>query len=106
MEGDRVVGTIALNQIVRGPLQKAAVGYWVDRERTGQGLAKAALAVVVDLAATVLRLHRLEASALPHNAGSRAVLAASGFEQYGTAPGYLRIAGEWREHVLYQRLLD
>ena len=58
MEGDRVVGTISLNQIVRGPLQKAAVGYWVDRERTGQGLAKAALAVVVDLAATRLRLHR------------------------------------------------
>ena len=77
--GDRVVGTISLNQIARGPLQKAAVGYWVDREQVGRGLAKAALAAVVEVAATRLRLHRLEASALPHNAASRAVLTASGF---------------------------
>ncbi|MET4063951.1 ribosomal-protein-alanine N-acetyltransferase [Frigoribacterium sp. PvP120] len=104
-DGDRVVGGISLNHIVRGPVQAASVGYWVDRERTGRGLARAAVAVVADLAATRLRLHRLEASALPHNVPSRRVLEASGFTLIGTAPSYLRIAGRWQDHVLYQRVL-
>jgi len=102
---DRVVGGISLNHIVRGPVQSASVGYWVDRERTGRGLARSALAVVADLATTRLRLHRLEASALPHNAASRRVLESSGFALIGLAPSYLRIAGRWQDHVLYQRVL-
>ncbi|ROS58974.1 [SSU ribosomal protein S5P]-alanine acetyltransferase [Frigoribacterium sp. PhB160] len=106
VEEGEVVGGISLNQLVRGPMQKASVGYWVDRERTGRGLATAALTAVVEVAATRLRLHRLEASALPHNAASRRVLLAAGFSELGSAPSYLRIAGTWQDHVLYHRVLD
>jgi ribosomal-protein-alanine N-acetyltransferase len=33
------------------------------------------------------------------------VLARVGFERIGFAPGYLKIAGQWQDHVLFQRLL-
>ena len=105
IEGDEVVGGISLNQIVRGPAQRATVGYWLDREHVGRGLATAAVGAVVDFATVTQRLHRLEAGALPRNAASRAVLTRSGFVEYGYAASYLRIAGVWEDHVLYHRLL-
>lgn len=52
-----------------------------------------------------LRLHRLEASTLLHNIGSQRVLEKAGFERIGMAPKYLRIAGEWQDHALFQIIL-
>jgi ribosomal-protein-alanine N-acetyltransferase len=34
------------------------------------------------------------------------VLEKSGFEAIGIARGYLHIGGEWRDHMLFQRLDD
>jgi len=51
-----------------------------------------------------LDLHRLEAGTLVHNTASQRVLEKNGFVQYGSAPGYLRIAGRWQDHLLFQRL--
>jgi ribosomal-protein-alanine N-acetyltransferase len=34
------------------------------------------------------------------------VLRRTGFTLIGRAPGYLLIAGEWRDHLLFQRLAD
>ncbi|WP_198588493.1 GNAT family N-acetyltransferase [Geodermatophilus chilensis] len=50
-------------------------------------------------------LHRLQAGTLLHNAASQRVLRRSGFTPIGVAPRYLRIAGEWQDHLLFQ-LLD
>jgi len=47
----------------------------------------------------------VEAGTLPHNLASQGVLLSAGFEQIGTAPRYLFIAGRWQDHHLYQRLL-
>src|SRR2546430_7968621 len=55
---------IALNDVLRGPLQMGTVGYWVDRRRNGRGLATAALADVVEFAFGEAGLHRLEAGTL------------------------------------------
>ena len=52
-----------------------------------------------------LRLHRLEASCLPHNQPSIRLLEGVGFYREGFARAYLRIDGAWRDHVLYA-LLD
>jgi ribosomal-protein-alanine N-acetyltransferase len=50
-------------------------------------------------------LHRVEAATLVDNAASQAVLRHHGFALIGRAPQYLRIAGEWRDHLLFQRIL-
>jgi ribosomal-protein-alanine N-acetyltransferase len=99
-----VVGRLNLNNIIRGVLQSANVGYWVDRELTGRGLATAAVGHAVDRARQ-LRLHRLEAGTLVDNVASQKVLLRCGFEEFGLAPEYLFIAGRWQDHRLYQRIL-
>lgn len=102
---DRVVGGFNLNAIVLGPLRSAVLGYWVDVELAGRGLATAAVRTICDLARSELRLHRIEAGTVLHNAASQRVLAKCGFEEYGVAPRYLHIDGEWRDHRLFQRIL-
>ncbi|MGY0024371.1 GNAT family N-acetyltransferase [Streptomyces sp. cg35] len=104
-DGDRVVGRIALAEIVLGPLCAARLGYWVDAEYTGRGLVTAAVEEVCRTARDELGLHRIEAGTLTDNTASQRVLAKSGFERYGLAPKLLYIAGEWRDHILFQRLL-
>jgi [ribosomal protein S5]-alanine N-acetyltransferase len=99
-----LIGRINLNNIIRGAFRSAIVGYWVDREHTGRGVAGAALAEVAGIAFTELGLHRLEAGTLRHNLASQKVLQRNGFIQFGLAPRYLRIAGEWQDHLLFQRL--
>ncbi|MGT2426410.1 GNAT family N-acetyltransferase [Amnibacterium kyonggiense] len=103
-DGGLLAGVIRLNGITRGAFESCSVGYWVDRERNGRGLASAAVAAVLDLAFRDLGLHRVQAETLRHNARSQRVLEKNGFERIGTAPGYLRIAGEWQDHDLFQRL--
>jgi [ribosomal protein S5]-alanine N-acetyltransferase len=101
-----VVGRINLNNIVRGPFQSASMGYWLDREAVGRGLATTAVGELVTLAFNVFGLHRVEAGTLPHNLASRGVLARNGFEQFGYAQRYLAIAGVWADHILFQRVAD
>ena len=102
-EGE-VVGTIALNEIIRGPLQSASVGYWVDEAHRGRGLATAALSEILAAAFGELGLHRVQAGTLIDNERSQRVLARCGFVRYGLAPSYLLIDGAWRDHVLFQVL--
>ena len=101
---DQVVGRVMLANIVRGVLQSGTVGYWIDHEHLGRGLAKAGVGHVV-VQATKIGLHRLEAGTMLHNIASQAVLRASGFQQYGVAERFLYLRGEWRDHVLFQRIL-
>ncbi|MGQ4489595.1 GNAT family N-acetyltransferase [Streptomyces sp. SAS_281] len=102
---DRVVGGFNLNSIVLGPFRSATLGYWVDVEYAGRGLATAAVRRICELARDGLRLHRIEAGTVLHNTASQRVLAKSGFEEFGVAPRYLHIDGEWRDHRLFQRIL-
>jgi ribosomal-protein-alanine N-acetyltransferase len=99
-------GFVGISNIVRGPLQSAILSYWVDQGRNGRGLASAAVAEVVTYAFGELDLHRLEAGTLVDNIASQRVLEKNGFERVGLARRYLLIGGEWRDHVLFQRVAD
>jgi [ribosomal protein S5]-alanine N-acetyltransferase len=102
----RIGGRITLNNLVRGAFQSCTVGYWVARELNGKGVATAAVGHAVRHAFGALGLHRVEAGTLVHNTGSQRVLERNGFTRYGLAPRYLRIAGSWQDHVLFQTLND
>jgi ribosomal-protein-alanine N-acetyltransferase len=103
-ESGEVVGRITLNEIVRGPFQSCRVGYWVSAERNGRGLATGAVGDIVRIAFEDLGLHRVEAGTLLHNVRSQRVLERNGFVRFGVAPSYLKIAGSWQDHVLFQRV--
>ncbi|MEU8222412.1 GNAT family protein [Kribbella sp. NPDC048915] len=105
-EGDRVIGTMTLSNIVLGPWRNGDIGYWVDVAETGRGLATAGLTAVCRLADEVLLLHRIAASTGAGNTRSQQVLEKCGFEQYGFAPRYLHIDGHWQDSKLYHRILN
>jgi ribosomal-protein-alanine N-acetyltransferase len=100
----RIVGRINLNDIVRGPFLNCHLGYWVSQDVNGRGVATGAVREMIRIAFEQEGLHRIQAGAMPWNAASRRVLERSGFTRIGMAPRYLRIAGVWEDHVLYQLL--
>jgi ribosomal-protein-alanine N-acetyltransferase len=100
-EDGRIVGGIALTNVQRGVTQSASVGYWLGRSETGQGFMTEALGVLVSVSFRDLHLHRIEAATQPHNTASIRVLERNGFVREGYARGYLKINGEWRDHLLY-----
>jgi ribosomal-protein-alanine N-acetyltransferase len=106
LESDgRIVGRANLTGVVRGALQGASLGYWIDARLQGRGAMSATVAEALRLARDELALHRVEASTLPENLASQAVLRRNGFEKIGEAPRYLKIAGRWQDHYLFQRIL-
>jgi ribosomal-protein-alanine N-acetyltransferase len=104
LDGGEIAGLISLSDVLRGALQLANLGYWVDRGRNGRGLASQAVAEVVAFAFGEAGLHRVEAGTLPDNVASQRVLEKNGFERFGLARKLLLIGGEWRDHVLYERI--
>lgn len=58
------------------------------------------------LAFKELDLHRVQTETLVNNVASQKVLSKTGFTQWGRAPKYLRIAGQWQDHLMFQRTND
>lgn len=104
--GRTLVGAVTLSNIRRGVAETGTLGYWIGRPFAGRGHATAAVRAVTAHALTALRLHRLEASCLPFNAASRRVLEKSGFRLEGEARAYLKINGEWADHLLFGLLSE
>lgn len=101
----RVVGQITLSGILRGPFEKAFVGYWLASDVAGKGHATAALRHVVDVAQNELALHRLEAHTQLENVASQQVLRRNGFSAWGVAHGHFLAQGEWRDEMFWERPL-
>ncbi|KFF60884.1 acetyltransferase [Cryobacterium sp. MLB-32] len=100
-----IVGRVTLSGITHGAFESASLGYWIDADVTGLGLMSAAVTRIVEIARAGVGLHRLQAGTLLHNYASQRVLQKAGFDYFGTAPRYLRIAGEWQDHKLFQKIL-
>ena len=101
-----VCGRITVTSIERGAFQSGRIGYWVSEHAGGRGLGRAAVAEIVRLAFDQLGLHRIEAATLLNNLRSQRVLLGNGFVRFGTAPAYVRIAGRWQDHALFQITAD
>ena len=100
-EDDRIVGRIAMSNVARGAWQNATLGYYVDGRRNGRGIGTEAVGLVIRFAFAHVGLHRLQAGVLPQNIASARVLEKNGFRREGVSLRYLRIADEWRDHVMY-----
>ncbi len=103
--GTTLAGSVQVRVLRVSDAERLAADYWVDKEYNGRGVGSAAVAYAVGAAQAELGLHRLQAATLQHNAASQKILRRSGFEKIGLAPAYLKIAGAWQDHCLYQRIL-
>jgi [ribosomal protein S5]-alanine N-acetyltransferase len=96
-----LVGGVNVSNIRRGVAQDCSVGYWIGQAHAGRGLMTEAMRLVIGHCFDDLGLHRIQAACIPDNAASRRVLTKLGFTEEGRARAYLKIAGAWRDHVLY-----
>lgn len=101
-----MVGQVTVSGITRGSALWASIGYWVARSHAGRGITPTAVALVCDHLFTKVGLHRIEISIRPENAASLRVVDKLGFEEFGLAPRYLHIAGQWRDHRMFQLLKE
>jgi [ribosomal protein S5]-alanine N-acetyltransferase len=98
---DRLVGGLTVGNIVRRAFGSAYAGYWVDKGHAGRGITATALALVIDHALTVGRLHRIEVNIRPENGPSNRVVEKLGMRREGLHKRYLYIDGGWRDHYGY-----
>ena len=103
---DRLVGGITIGLIRRGVAQNCMLGYWMGEEYAGKGHMFAALQLVIRYIFEELRLHRIEAACIPTNVRSASLLQKAGFTKEGYLHKYLRINGEWQDHLLFALLKD
>ncbi len=101
---EALVGGISLTNLRRGVAETCSIGYWAGAPHARQGYMTEGLALALKFAFERLKLHRLEAACLPHNAASRGLLLKSGFREEGYAREYLCIDGKWQDHVLFAML--
>lgn len=98
-EGDLLIGSVALNNVVWGAFRSCFAGIRLDEAHAGRGYATMAMGLLVPFAFGTLGLHRIEANVMPRNRRSLRVLEKCGFECEGLSRRYLRINGVWEDHV-------
>jgi len=105
-EGARLVGGLTLSYVKRGVTQSTTLGYWLGAPYVGRGYMSDAVRAILPYAFETLGLHRIEVSVQPTNEASLRVLDRVGFRREGLARGYLKINGQWQDHVLFAMLAD
>jgi ribosomal-protein-alanine N-acetyltransferase len=105
-DGVALLGGLTLSQIQRGVTQSGSLGYWMGERHANRGYMSDAVRTLVSYTFDTLRLHRIEAACLPHNAASTRLLEKVGFSREGYARSYLCIDGRWQDHLLYAMVND
>lgn len=100
LDGQQILATCALSNLVRGLFQACHFGYSVCAQQQGKGLMFEVAQAVIEYAFGQLQLHRLMANYMPANVRSERLLQRLGFSREGYAKDYLKIAGKWEDHVL------
>lgn len=101
-EPAKVIGTVKLSGILYGNFCSCYLGYRLDKDECNNGYMTEAVIEVLNIAFDDLQLHRVEASIIPTNEASRAVLNKAGFRYIGRAEAYLKINGEWQDHDIFE----
>jgi ribosomal-protein-alanine N-acetyltransferase len=110
LQDGRIAGFFTLSQIFRRAFQSAYAGWSVSADEIGRGIATEGVIALLDLAFSPppegLGLHRVQANVIPSNQASVRVAQKAGFRLEGIAKAYLRIGGEWRDHLMFAKLVD
>lgn len=101
-----LVGVANISQMARGNFCSAYLGFYAFQPLAGQGLMREGLALVLSSYFQQLAMHRIEANVQPNNARSLALIERLGFRREGFSPRYLKIAGQWRDHLRYAMTLE
>ena len=101
-----LLGGINIGNVRRGVSQNASIGYWVGSTHSRKGYMYEALKILIPSLFLDLRLNRVEAAILEENIASKNLLKKIGFKKEGKLRNYLKINGQWRDHIMYSLLED
>jgi ribosomal-protein-alanine N-acetyltransferase len=94
-------GEVNLNNVTRGAMQSATIGYWIDEARAGNSYMSEGVVVLARYAFEELSLHRLEICIIPRNRNSRRVMEKLQVREEGIAKGLVEINGVWEDHMRF-----
>lgn len=97
-ERSGLVGQLTVSGIAWGSFLSASLGYWVDHDQAGRGVAPMAVAMATDYCFQGLGLHRMEINIRPENTKSLRVVEKLGFRDEGLRKDFLHIDGRWTDH--------
>lgn len=100
-ETKQIIGLLMITEVLRGNLQSAWLGYFLDEAQNGRGYMREAVKQVLAYCFERLRLHRIEAGVMPANHRSMRVLENSGFQKEGLARQNVKIEGVWQDHYTF-----
>ncbi|SOC35220.1 [SSU ribosomal protein S5P]-alanine acetyltransferase [Rhizobium subbaraonis] len=103
-EEQRLLGGMTIGYIRRGAAQCCMIGYWMGERHAGRGHMLSAVRLAIPYIFSELQLHRVEAACIPENTRSIRLLEKAGFQREGYLREYLKINGEWRDHLMYSLL--
>lgn len=105
LHGAAIVGQVNIGPIHWGAARSADVGYWVDRQRAGRGIAPVAVGLAINHAFEC-GLHRVHAAIAPENGPSLRVAEKLGMRREALYERYLDINGNWRDHIGFALTAD
>lgn len=100
----RVIGKIAFSSITRGSFLSCFLGYDMLKAYQNRGLMTKSLAHIIPKFFQATDLHRIQANVMPRNKASIRVLKKLGFEQEGYHVKYVKINGQWVDHLAFALL--
>ncbi|MFM8388680.1 MAG: GNAT family N-acetyltransferase, partial [Actinomycetota bacterium] len=92
---------VNLNNVMRGAMQSATIGYWIDERRAGNAYTSEAVVVLLKFAFDELHLHRIEVCIIPRNTNSLRVVEKLELRNEGLAERFLEINGLWEDHYRF-----
>lgn len=101
-----LVGQITMGGVIYGALRGGHIGYWIDKNYAGRGYTTEAVKLMTAFGFDGLGLHRIEINIRPENASSIRVAEKAGYVFEGDRPGFLHIAGGWRDHKCFVKVND
>ncbi|AJQ97477.1 GNAT family N-acetyltransferase [Gynuella sunshinyii] len=99
-DSSTIIGNINFSNFVMGVFQACHLGFSVDGKMEGKGVMFEALTDAMQYIKTRYGLHRVMANHLVTNKRSSKLLKRLGFVREGYAESYLKINGEWQDHIL------
>jgi ribosomal-protein-alanine N-acetyltransferase len=98
-DNTKVIGSIGFSNIVRGAFLSCNLGYKLDNDEINKGYITEAIQKGIHIMFNDFGLHRIEANIMPKNKASLRAVEKLGFYNEGLAYKYLKINGQWEDHI-------
>lgn len=103
-KNEEMVASCNFNNIVQGVFKACYLGYSIDAKYQGQGIMYDVLNECMTYVFNKYDLHRIMANYMPENKRSERLLQRCEFEKEGFAKSYLKINGQWQDHILTAKI--